>query len=61
MRSNGAQASLIVEVARLYYEERRTQLEIANMRRIAIADGDAFGKIEGIVEASLARSGAFNG
>jgi hypothetical protein len=31
------------------------------MRRIAIADGDALGKIEGIVEASLARSGAFNG
>jgi hypothetical protein len=31
------------------------------MRRIAIADGDAFGKIEGIVEASLARGGAFNG
>jgi hypothetical protein len=31
------------------------------MRRIAIADGDAFGKIEGLVEASLACSGAFNG
>ena len=26
---NGAQARLIVEVARMYYEERRTQLEIA--------------------------------
>ena len=36
-------------------------LRLAVMRRIAIADGDAFGKIEGIVEASLARSGAFNG
>ena len=26
---NGAQARLIAEVARMYYEERRTQLEIA--------------------------------
>jgi hypothetical protein len=35
--------------------------DVRNVRRIAIADGDAFGKIEGIVEASLARSGTFNG
>jgi hypothetical protein len=31
-----------------------------HVRRIAIADGDAFGKIEGIVEPSLVRSGIFN-
>jgi hypothetical protein len=30
------------------------------LRRIAIADGDAFGKIEGIVEASLARGVLYN-
>ena len=29
-RHNGAQARLIPEVARMYYEERRTQREIAN-------------------------------
>ena len=35
MRNNGAQARLIVEVARMYYEERRTQLEIANSLNVS--------------------------
>jgi hypothetical protein len=36
------------------------QADLARLRRIAIADGDAFEKIEGIVEPSLVRSGIFN-
>jgi DNA-binding transcriptional regulator LsrR (DeoR family) len=33
--SNGAQARLIAEVARMYYEERRTQLEIATSLHVS--------------------------
>src|SRR6516162_3031909 len=32
---NGAQARLIAEVARMYYEERRTQLEIATSLNVS--------------------------